>query len=331
MPDDPYAPLPLSIPNQPNIHTPQSWLNGTNLSRVDVPGLYKSIFSSNTDDLVPSPNGYAGNGVGGSTAINAGLFFLPPDSDWEEYFPAGWHAKDVEGAKKRLIARQPYTDTPSLDGKKYLQSGYDAARQWIVDSLGFNDVDINAQSDDTTAVFGHTIFDYANGQRSGPALTYLLPALQNETLDLTLQTGVNVIRVERTGNQTTGVYANITDTNTQRTISLSPNGIVILSAGALATPKLLMFSGIGDPDQLSAIQDAGQMEVRPDEWVNNTAVGEGLFDNINTFIELSGPGVESYVYSYDSPPPEDLNAYLQNRTGSYTFASETSVFWDTLT
>jgi cellobiose dehydrogenase (acceptor) len=60
-------------------------------------------------------------------------------------------------------------------------------------------------------------------------------------------------------------------------------------------------------------------------------VGSGLFDNPNTFIELEGENIQSYTYSYDNPPPEDKNLYLNNQSGPYTFASETSVFWDTLT
>lgn len=33
-------------------------------------------------------NAYGGCTIGGSSAINAGLFFEPPASDWDLYFPA---------------------------------------------------------------------------------------------------------------------------------------------------------------------------------------------------------------------------------------------------
>merc|ERR1711964_102463 len=55
-----------------------SWLSGTDLTRVDVPGLYKSIFE-NGGNLTCGAlvNGFGGCTIGGSSAINAGLFFEP--------------------------------------------------------------------------------------------------------------------------------------------------------------------------------------------------------------------------------------------------------------
>lgn len=93
-----------------------------------------------------------------------------------------------------------------------------------------------------------------------------------------------------------------------------------------------MMSGIGDPSVLSKIQEAGKLSANmsPDDWINSTAVGAGLFDNPNTFIELQGETIQSYVYEYEAPAV-DAEAYVQNRSGPYTFASETCVFFDTLT
>ncbi|TVY36058.1 Cellobiose dehydrogenase [Lachnellula occidentalis] len=305
-----------------------TWLAGTTLSRVDVPGLYKSIYSSN-DGLTCSLNSYGGCTVGGGSAVNAGLFFKPPASDWDVYFPEGWHSADVETANQRLNLRQTSTDSTSQDGVRYLQTGYDAARKWLVDGLGFKDGDMNAQADEKTEVFGRTIFDYANGQRGGPVVSYLQSALQQSNFQI--QTNVTVLRVERSLTQATGVYANIS--GVEKVISLNPNGRVILSSGAIQSPKLLMMSGIGDPAVLSKIQAAGKMStsLQSGDWINSTAVGTGLFDNPNTFIELEGPSIQSYVYSYESPVVADAQAYVNNRSGPYTFASETSVFFDTLT
>ncbi|TVY39581.1 Cellobiose dehydrogenase [Lachnellula subtilissima] len=305
-----------------------SWLSGTNLSRVDVPGLYKSIYATN-DGLTCSLNSYGGCTIGGSSAINAGLFFKPPASDWDLYFPEGWHSADVETANQRLTSQQPSTDNTSRDQVRYLQTGYDAARKWMVDGLGFTDVDLNAQADEKTEVFGHPVFDYADGQRGGPVVSYLQSALEKPNFQI--QTNVTVLRVERNLTQATGVCANIT--GVEKVISLNPNGRIILSSGAIQSPKLLMMSGIGDPAVLSKIQAAGKMSttLQSSDWINSTAIGAGLFDNPNTFIELEGPAIQSYVYSYDSPIVEDAQAYVQNRNGPYTFASETAVFFDTFT
>lgn len=73
-----------------------NWLQGTALSRVDVPGLYPLIFTVGSSLLcnrwmIP----FGGCTIGGSSAINAGLFFQPPASDWDKYAPAGWKSGDV--------------------------------------------------------------------------------------------------------------------------------------------------------------------------------------------------------------------------------------------
>ncbi|TVY49026.1 Cellobiose dehydrogenase [Lachnellula occidentalis] len=155
----------------------QSWLKGANLTRVDVPGLFKSIFDDD-NGLICSLNSYGGCTVGGSSAINAGGHFEPPASDYDLYFPPGWKSKDMQNATRRFYARQPSTNLTSQNGIRYLQSGYTAARKWLVDGLGFEDIDINSKADQKTEVFGHPIFDYANGQRGGPAITYLPAALK---------------------------------------------------------------------------------------------------------------------------------------------------------
>ncbi|ORY77292.1 hypothetical protein BCR37DRAFT_147521 [Protomyces lactucae-debilis] len=304
-----------------------SWIPAdSGLSRVDVPGLYKSFFS-NGDSLSCAQwiTDYTGCGVGGSSAVNAGLFFQPPDSDWES-LPDLWRAPNLVGAINKVYNREPSTNTTSADGIRYLQSGYDAAHGWLVDKAGFEEVDINAQASRKTQVFGHPVFNYRNGQRGGPATDYLQTALQR---NVTLQTNVRVLRIVHDGLRATGVVANVDGVET--TINLTLRGRVIASGGALMSPQLLLFSGIGDEATLTGLATANKLNGLPREkWIINNAVGQQLFDNPNTFIELRSEAVQSYTYSYDSPAAGDAASYVSSRIGPYTFASETSVFWDTV-
>lgn len=131
------------------------WLNGTSLSRVDVPGLYKSIFADGGDLVCGNiTNEYGGCTIGGSSAINAGLFFEPPSSDYDLYFPDGWKSADMKAATKRLYARELSSSITSQDRQLYLQSGYEVAKEWLVDSAGYKNVDINRQANDKLNVFG---------------------------------------------------------------------------------------------------------------------------------------------------------------------------------
>lgn len=304
-----------------------TWLAGTNLSRVDVPGLFNSIFSGPTSLTCPSNrvNAFLGCCIGGCSAINAGLFFEPPASDFDTYFPAGWKHADLVPSINRLYATQPSESITSQNNMYYLQSGYTAAKNWLVNGAKYSEVGINAASANKTKVFGHPVYDYGNAQRGGPAVTYLQTALTRSNFHL--QSGTWVNRVVRNGNVATGVIAN--SSGTISTISLAAGGRVIISNGAIKTPELLMKSGIGDPAVLTRLQNANLLGGLPSsQWINNTAVGANLFDNPNTFIELSSPTVQSYVYTYNNPIQSDASLYLNQRSGPYSFASEISVFWD---
>ena len=215
--------------------------------------------------------------------------------------------------------------TTSQNSQYYLQSGYEAAKTWLVNGAGFADVSINDKADRKFNVFGRPAYDYANGQRGGPVTTYLQSAISRPNFHL--QDNVQVLHVTRSGNISTGVHA-LVNNSIWVTVKLSPGGHVILSAGAIQSPQLLMLSGIGDPETLAKLQQAGKLSpITPNDWLNNTAIGAGLFDNPNTFIELEGPTIDSYSYSYDSPAPSDRDLYLNSRSGPYSFASQTSVFW----
>ncbi|KAH6872216.1 hypothetical protein BKA58DRAFT_140997 [Alternaria rosae] len=308
------------------------WLNGTELSRVDVPGLYKSIFSETREgnltcasDVV---NAFQGCTVGGNSAINAGLFFQPPASDWNRYFPQGWKNDDMQCAINKVRAKQPNTDSPSRDSKRYLQSGYDAAKQWLVDGAGFAEVGLNdgIENHNKTKVFGHPIWYYENGQRSGPVKTYLQSALARS--NFAFQTGTKVLRVRREGGVATGVDVQTNGAENPSSICIKEGGMVISSAGALLSPQLLMWSGIGEAATLANLSKNGHVTVPSQDWINNTAVGNGVFDNPNTFIELQSDEIASYTYDYSNPPQSDIDLYLNERSGPYTFASQTSAFWD---
>ncbi|KAI4167693.1 MAG: hypothetical protein LQ343_007012 [Gyalolechia ehrenbergii] len=305
------------------------WLAGTNLSRVDVPGLYSTIYTNPSNNLLCQNKirAYGACTIGGNSAINAGLFYEPPASDFDLYFPAGWKHADLVPSINRLYQTQPSTNNPSLDGIYYEQSDYNAAKQWLVNNAGYTELDINANAARKTKVFGHPAYDYANGRRGGPVISYLQTALKRPNFQL--QSGTWVQRIVRTGSQATGVVVDVGGTTS--TIPLTSKGRVIVSGGALKSPELLMKSGIGDPAVLVTLSQANQLGGLPSsQWINNSAVGNGLFDNPNTFIEMEGPTIQAYTYQYDNPIPSDRDLYLTKKSGPYSFAGGSCSFWDTI-
>ena len=65
-------------------------------------------------------NAFGGCTIGGFSAINAKLFFKPPASDFDTYFPAGWKYADLLPPINRLYATQPSSDYPAVDLMQYL-------------------------------------------------------------------------------------------------------------------------------------------------------------------------------------------------------------------
>lgn len=223
---------------------------------------------------------------------------------------------------------QPSTDLPSADGKRYLQSGYDAAREWLVEGAGYAEVGLNDGPEDhqKTKVFGHPIYNYEGGQRSGPVKTYLQSALKRSNFHF--QTGTKVVRVIRDGQTATGVEIKLKGSDTTSIVNIAKTGRVVLSSGALQSPQLLMWSGIGEAAALHNLSASGNLTLPANQWINNSAVGDKVFDNPNTFIELFSDSISSYNYNYTDPIPADKDLYLNSRSGPYSFASQTSAFWD---
>jgi cellobiose dehydrogenase (acceptor) len=150
----------------------------------------------------------------------------------------------------------------------------------------------------------------------------------------------NVTRVLRSGSRCTGVevfQCNPEEpTNCQFVnVSVSENsGQVVLAAGALLTPKILYFSGIGPNDILTRLSDAGQLSLSQMDWIVNENVGTGLYDNTNTFLVLHSSDVQSYGFGYNGNGlgvvPADLSSYSSHRSGPYACPGQTGVFWDTV-
>jgi cellobiose dehydrogenase (acceptor) len=154
--------------------------------------------------------------------------------------------------------------------------------------------------------------------------TWLQSALERE--NFSFKTGARVLRVSRDGDVAKGVEVQSTGENLEYCVK--EGGQIILSGGAMLSPQVLMWSGIGDADILANISAQGLVKIPSQDWINNTAVGDKAFDNPNTFIELYSEAISSYTQNYSDPIPADRDLYLNSRSGPYSFASQTSAFWD---
>lgn len=146
-----------------------------------------------------------------------------------------------------------------------------------------------------------------NGRRWSAADGYLKPALQRE--NLSVLTGVTVRRVVLEGTRAIGVE--IEDGDGLRFVGASRE--VLLSAGAIGSPHLLMLSGIGDADDLGR-------QTR----VNLPGVGRNLQDHL--FVPLALQATEP-VSPGVGDQAEDVLAFFRHRTGKLTSNLAEAVAW----
>jgi cellobiose dehydrogenase (acceptor) len=289
------------------------WLSGTGLTRFDVPGLCNQIWVDSAGIACTDIDQMAGCVLGGGTAVNAALWWKPNPVDWDNNFPKGWKSSDIKASTDAVFKRIPGTDTPSVDGKRYKQEGFNVlATAFGAD--GWKQVTANDVPSQKNKVFSHSPFMYANGQRQGPLGTYLVSALKRSNFKLLTDTSVR--RVVRTGGKATGVEL---ENGRCGTVKLATGGRVILSAGTFGTSKLLFRSGIGPKDQLTVVKNSrvdGATFINETQWIN-LPVGQNLNDHVNTDLVVQHKNVSFYDFyeAWDTPNAADKDAYLNKRSG----------------
>ncbi|KAI0162316.1 cellobiose dehydrogenase [Xylariaceae sp. FL1272] len=314
-----------------------TWLNNQSLTRFDVPGLANEIWADPTGIVCTDVDQMAGCVLGGGTAVNSGLWWRPHPDDWDYLWPAGWKSTDLADATDRVFKQIPGTTVPSMDGKLYLQQGFEMLTSGL-NASGWKFIVPNDHPDEKNHTYGHSTHMFARGERGGPLATYLLSASKRKEFTLWMNTTAK--RVVRTGGHATGIEVDCTSKNGDGhtgLVSVTPGiGRVVLSAGAFGSAKLLFRSGIGPTDQLNIVKNStdGPTMITSDSWIN-LPVGYNLDDHVGTDIEVSHPSVVFYDFygAYKAPIETDAQKYLANRTGILAQAAPNlgPIFWEIIT
>jgi choline dehydrogenase len=199
-----------------------------------------------TDGLtVPVPRGRV---VGGSSALNAGSFVRGTREDFDGWATAGnplWSYEAVLPAFRRSEADREYGDRPvhGDDGPVpvcRVHVGHPLADAFAAaaEELG-HPAEPDKNSGEGPPGYGPVPLNVADGMRVNTAMAYLSP--RREMPGLTVRGGVGVLRVVVEGGRAVGVAT---------TDGVLRAGEVVLSAGAVGSPHLLLLSGIGPADEL---------------------------------------------------------------------------------
>jgi choline dehydrogenase-like flavoprotein len=212
-------------------------------------------------ETVPQPGlngrrGYQPRGkvLGGSSSVNAMIYARGHRADydgWAAEGNPGWSFDEVLPYFKRAEHNERGADafhgtggplnvadlrSPGRWRERFVQAGVEAGYPHNPD---FN----NAEQEG----FGPYQVTHRNGERFSAAKAYLTPHLGRPNLEVL--TGAQVLRVRFEGHRAVGVDVRIGGAER----ALSARREVLLSAGALQSPQLLMLSGVGPGAHLQAL------------------------------------------------------------------------------
>ncbi|PSK99487.1 choline dehydrogenase-like flavoprotein [Murinocardiopsis flavida] len=230
--------------------------------------------------------------LGGCSSHNTLISFRPfarDMDDWVAAGAAGWDNATVQSYADRIkcnIVPVAEKDRNALV-KDWVTASAKATGVPVVSD--FNALTSHGGGFHDGVGFLSIAYDPHTGRRSSASVAYLHPVMDERT-NLTLMLETRADRVLFDGDRATGVEA--TPVSGER-LTVRAAREVILCAGAIDTPRLLLHSGVGPAADLAAVG----IDVRHDL----PGVGEHLLDHPESIImwETNGPVPENTVMDSD--------------------------------
>ncbi|KAJ8728014.1 hypothetical protein PYW08_016399 [Mythimna loreyi] len=296
---------------------------------ADIPGTETSLIGSEYDwKYETENNGISSQGLingsvswprgkmfGGCSSINAMIYIKGNKQDYQSWYDAGnkeWSVEEVLRCfrKAENLQNQEMCNNATIS-KTYGHDGmvvinkFNSTYDWFLEKLldswnemGFRRVpDLNMENIMTC---GYITVNAANGIRQSTDRAYLMPAANRENLKILKSALVTKVLIDE---NKTAYGVEVEKDGKKKTFYASRE--VILSAGPLSSPQLLMLSGVGPAKHL---QEHGIPVI-----LDSPMVGQNLNDHstftIFTFADLP----------IDTPSESDAHLnfinYLANRHG----------------
>jgi choline dehydrogenase len=284
------------------------------LRALQIPAAFSTVFRTEVDwdfrtQAVPALDGRElywprGKVLGGSSSINAMIYIRGNPADYDAWRQPGWSYREVlpyfirsENNERGASAYHGVGGPLDVSDPRHrhpLCTEFIAAAQ--ATGLPANP-DFNADSQ-----FGVGFYQLTQrrGRRASAAAAFLKPA-QRRT-NLTVRTRATAHRVVVEGGRAVGVQfeadGRLTTVRAQRE--------VVVAAGTIGSPALLMHSGIGPADELD--------RVGVETLVDNPQVGANLADHLAVGVGWSVRGIATMESANN---PGNLLRYLAARRGPF--------------
>ncbi|MGW1758435.1 GMC family oxidoreductase [Streptomyces mirabilis] len=226
--------------------------------------------------------------LGGCSSHNTLIAFKPLPSDWDEWEEAGakgWGAVPMEAYFARLLNNIVPVD--EKDRNAIARDFVDAAQG----ALGVPRVEgFNKKPFTEGTGFFDLAYHPENNKRSSASVAYLHPVM-DERPNLTLLLETWAYRLELEGTRATGVHVRAKD---GAETLVRARREVLLCAGAVDSPRLLLHSGIGPAHDLAELGIPVAHDL--------PGVGENLLDHPESVIvwETNGPIPENSAMDSDA-------------------------------
>ncbi|HEY6870275.1 MAG TPA: GMC family oxidoreductase N-terminal domain-containing protein [Novosphingobium sp.] len=257
---------------------------------------------------IPIPRGRV---IGGSGSINGMVYFRGHPADFDDWAAAGnrgWSYREVLPYFLRSENNDDYPDSPyhghggpmnvtHIKRPNPMTPAFLEAMQ----GLGFTRTeDFNGP---TSEGYGPRQGTILRGRRVSTATAYLWPASRRSNITILSNTRALEILIE--GRRAVGV--SVLDAAGKR--HLATRREVVVAAGAVLSPHLLMLSGIGDQEQLRSA-GIGVKQHLP-------GVGANYHDHLAIAVLMEMQNSESYGISWRAAPRDIANLleYALLRTG----------------
>lgn len=295
---------------------------------TEIPGVYGALQMTSVDwqyktdpeednclgMIDRSCNWPRGKVLGGSSSINANLYVRGSPKDYEAWAAAGNEGWDYESVleyfkKSENLKAEEVLNLPNHK-KHHGQNGYLNVDNWRnyhindivegfgkgMEELGYKiNLDVNGDSQlGFVKLQGTTI----KGRRHSTAKAFLNPIKDRSNLKIAKNSLVTEILIDMSSKTANGIK--FLDQR-GKTIQVKAKKEVIISAGAINSPQLLMLSGIGPKQHLEELGIP---------VVQNLPVGENLQDH----MLMTGL---AFSYNYSRPIksfPEYMYDFLMNES-----------------